>query len=182
MKKVILSTMLLMCACFQLNAQQASSEPYQQKMAAMQNWIGRWQGEGSMTTQTGEVKKSSVDEKIEFKLDNTLLLVEGIGKYTDLATNKEIISHHALGLLSYDLATSQYKFKSWLKDGKSTDAWFNITAENQYQWGFDTPGGKIRYSIVLDPVKKTWNEIGEFSRDGNSWRKFFEMNLKKIEG
>jgi hypothetical protein len=182
MKKVIFCCILVMNACFQLSAQQQTSEAHQQKMAVLQNWIGRWQGEGSMTTQTGEQKKSTVDEKIEFRLDNTLLLVEGIGKYTDAATSKEVISHHALGLLSYDAVTSQYKFKSWLKDGKSTDAWFNITGENQYQWGFDTPGGKIRYSIVLDLVKKTWNEVGEFSRDGNTWKKFFEMNLKKVDG
>jgi hypothetical protein len=182
MKKAILFAMIIF-GFKMTNAQpQQTPDTHKLKMSVLESWIGRWQGEGSMTTQTGEVKKSNVDEKIEYKLDNTLLLVEGVGKYTDAATNKEVISHHALGVLSFDAATSQYKFRSYLKDGKSTDAWFNITAENQYQWGFDTPGGKIRYSIVLDPVKKTWNEIGEFSRDGNAWRKFFEMNLKKIEG
>lgn len=174
---------MIVFACKSANAQsQQTSDTHKQKMLAMESWVGRWLGEGSMTTATGEVKKSNVDEKIEFKLDNTVLLVEGVGKSTDAATNKEVITHHALGLLSFDANTSQYKFRSYLKDGKSTDAWFNITAENQYQWGFDTPGGKIRYSIVLDPVRKTWNEIGEFSRDGNTWRKFFEMNLKKVEG
>jgi hypothetical protein len=158
-----------------------SNEALQQKMSALQNWVGKWQGQGSMTTPSGEIKKSTVDERIEFRLDNTLLLVEGLGKSLD-QNGKEIVTHNALGILTFDTNTSQYKFRSWLKDGKNTEAWFNVTGENQYQWGFDTPQGKIRYSIVLDPVKKTWNEIGEFSRDGNQWRKFFEMNLKKVEG
>jgi hypothetical protein len=35
---------------------------------------------GSMQMGPGEPKKSSVDEKIEFKLNGTVLLVEGVGK------------------------------------------------------------------------------------------------------
>ena len=181
MKHLILLLFVVAGTCTFAQPQQ-SNATHQEKMSALQQWVGRWQGEGSMTTPTGEVRKSNVDERIEFKLDNTVLLVEGIGKSNDATTNKEIVTHHALGVLSYDVNTSQYKFRSWLKDGKSTEAWFNVTGENQYQWGFDTPQGKVRYSIVLDPLKKTWNEIGEFSRDGNTWRKFFEMNLKKVEG
>ena len=129
----------------------------------------------------GEPKRSTVDEHIEFKLEGSIVLVEGTGKTTDPATKTEAIVHHALGILSYDQATSQYKFKSYLNNGRSTDAWFNITGENKYQWGFDVPTGKIKYSITIDPTQKTWNEIGEFSRDGNTWMKFFEMNLKKVE-
>ena len=73
-----------------------------------------------------------------------------------------------------------YQFKTYLKDGRSTDAWFNIVGENKYAWGFDIPsGGKSRYNITLDPTRNTWNEIGEFSRDGATWMKFFEMNLVK---
>lgn len=30
-------------------------------------------------------------------------------------------------------------------------------------------------------MQKTWKEIGEFSADGTTWTKFFEMNLKKID-
>jgi hypothetical protein len=129
---------------------------------------------------TGRTKKSTVDENIQFKLDDTILLVEGLGKSKD-ASGKESVSHNALGILTFDVASKQYKFKSYLANGRSTDAWFNVTGENQYQWGFDSPQGKIKYSITIDPVKKTWNEFGEFSADGTNWSKFFEMNLTKVE-
>jgi hypothetical protein len=153
-----------------------------EKMKVFSAWVGRWQGEGSMQMGPGEPKKSSVDERIESKLDGMVLLIEGIGKATDPATKQESVVHHALAILSYDAAGSQYKFRSYLKDGRSTDAWLNVTGENKFQWGFDIPGrGKTRYSITLDPAKKTWNEIGEFSADGTAWSKFFEMNLKKTE-
>ena len=36
-----------------------------------------------------------------------------------------------------------------------------------------------RYSIINDG--NNWKEEGEYSRDGNHWNKFFEMNLVKAE-
>ena len=152
-----------------------------EKLQPFAAWVGRWQGEGSMQMGPGEPKKSMVDETVESKLGGTLLLVEGIGKSINPATKEETIAHHALGVLSYDHTTSQYKFRSYLKDGRSTDAWLKPVGENKFQWGFDIPsGGKTRYTILLDPKAGTWNEIGEYSKDGNTWSKFFEMNLKKV--
>jgi hypothetical protein len=153
-----------------------------EKLQPFSAWVGRWQGEGSMQMGPGEPKESSVDEKVEFKLNGTVMLVEGVGKATNPSTNEEVVVHHALGLLSYDQVKGQYTFRTYLKDGRNTDAWLSTIGENKFQWGFDIPtGGKTRYTISLDPNAGTWNEIGEFSRDGNTWSKFFEMNLKKIE-
>jgi hypothetical protein len=161
---------------------QPSEAVGKEKMKVFSAWVGRWQGEGSMQMGPGEPKKSTVDERIELKLNGTVLLVEGVGKAIDPATKEENVVHHALAVLSYDQMSKQYKFRTYLKDGRSTDAWFAVTGENKFQWGFDIPnGGKTKYSITLDSTTKTWNEIGEFSRDGNTWSKFFEMNLKKTE-
>jgi hypothetical protein len=149
-----------------------------EKMKPFASWVGHWQGEGSMRMGPGEPKKTTVDEQIELKLDGAVLLVEGVGKNFEPG-GKETVVHHALAVLSYDQAADKYTFKSWLKDGRSTDAWFQILAENKYQWGFDTPRGKTRYNITIDPISNTWNETGEFSNDGTKWMPFFEMNLKK---
>ncbi|MFZ6010900.1 MAG: hypothetical protein ACOYXT_11200 [Bacteroidota bacterium] len=153
-----------------------------EKMKVFAGWVGRWQGEGSMQMGPGEPRKSTVEEKIEAKLDGSVYLVEGLGKAINPETKQEMVVHQALAVLSYDQVTSQYKFRTFLKDGRGTDAWFTVTGENTYQWGFDIPsGGKSRYTIIIDPVKKTWNEIGEYARDGSTWSKFFEMNLKKVD-
>jgi hypothetical protein len=155
---------------------------HKEKMKSFTSWIGRWQGNGEIRMGPGEPKRSVVDERIESKLDGTLLLIEGIGKSTDPITKQENIAHHALAILSYDQTSEQYKFNSYLQDGRSTQAWFNVLEENKYQWGFEAGGNNIRYSITLDPIQHTWNEVGEFSRDkGTTWLKFFEMNLKKTE-
>jgi hypothetical protein len=105
--------------------------------------------------------------------------VEGLGKAIDPQTSENKVVHHALAILSFDQSKNAYQFNTYLKDGKYAQAWFNMENENTYQWGFDTPQGKIKYSITIRSGN-LWNEIGEFSRDGGvTWLKFFEMNLKK---
>jgi hypothetical protein len=152
-----------------------------EKMEVFSGWPGRWQGEGSMKMGPGEPRKSTVDEWIQSKLDGMVILIEGSGTATDPATKKETIVHQALAVLSFDGGSDQYKFRTYLKDGRATEAWLKVLEHNKYQWGFETPRGKTRYNITLDPLKKTWNEVGEYSSDGNTWMKFFEMNLKKTE-
>lgn len=116
-----------------------------EKMKPFTFWVGRWQGEGSIQMGAGEPKRSSVDETIDSKLDGMLLLIEGIGKSIDPSTSQEQVVHHALAVLSYNPLSGQYKFSSYLKDGRSTDAWLITTGENKFLWGFDTPGrGKTR--------------------------------------
>lgn len=149
-----------------------------EKMKIFAGWEGHWQGEGSIQMGPGEPKKSKVDEHILYKLDGMVLLVEGLGKSVE---NPGTIVHQALGILSYD-KDDQYTFNTFLRDGKSAAAWLKPIGENKFQWGFDIPNrGKIRYTITIDPNKKTWFETGDFSQDGNNWMKFFEMNLIKVD-
>ena len=152
-----------------------------EKLKIFSRWTGHWKGEAFTQMGPGEPKKSIVDEHAELKLDGSIFVVEGIGKATDPATNEEVVVHHAYGILSFDQKDGEYKFKTYLKGGRSSDAWFKVIAENNYQWGFDVPNGKIRYSINIDDQKKLWNEIGEYSADGNNWMKFFTMNLTKVD-
>lgn len=167
---ILLSAVLSMVVIGRLWGQEMGDK---EKMKVFSSWVGRWQGEGSMQMGPGEPKKSTVDEHIEYRLDGMVMLVEGVGKA------QGAVVHHALAVLSYDKAASQYKFRTYLKDGRSTDAWLNVTGENSFQWGFGVPGRKIRYTIQIDPAKKTWHEMGETSTDGDTWNKFFEMNLVK---
>jgi len=174
-----MKNLLILAACWlglHISTLAQHENVVKEKMSVFTSWLGQWKGEGWMQRGPGAAGKSSVDEKIEFKLNNSLLVIEGIGKAVNEA-GVETTVHHAYGVLSFDPFTNAYKFKTYLADGRSSDAWFTITAENQYQWGFDTPQGKIKYSITL--AGNTWKEIGEFSRDGNQWMKFFDMSLNK---
>jgi hypothetical protein len=169
---------LLLAGMVSASYAQSSETAGKEKMKIFEAWKGRWKGEGAMQAGPGEPKKTNVDETIEYKLDGMILLVEGIGITPNQEGENKVV-HHAVAILSFNQETKQYQFDTFLKDGKSTRAWFNVLTDNQYQWGFDTPRGKIKYTIKIDTTTNTWNEIGEFSMDENTWSRFFEMNLKK---
>ena len=140
-------------------------------MQKLRLWPGHWTG-SSVWSMRGKEERSTVEETVAWKVDGHALLVNGLGKDAEGQ-----IVHEALAVLSYNSFESKYHLNSWLRDGRSTDAWFKIVGENQFQWGFDTPQGKIRYSITL--TEKTWKETGEFSSDGTQWYPFLTMDLTK---
>ncbi|HEY4653065.1 MAG TPA: hypothetical protein VIH22_01055, partial [Cyclobacteriaceae bacterium] len=91
------------------------------------------------------------------------------------------IVFNAYAVINFNPGSQSYAFRSFLKDGRSTDAYFKILEQNKFEWGFDIAGnaGKVRYTITLNDPENTWNEVGEFSRDNTSWSKFMEMRLVK---
>lgn len=178
MKNIIILAAILGGLVSSLAAQNAAAVN-QKKMDVFATFAGRWAGESEMRMPTGELKKARVLEHIQYKLDNTILLIEGTGTAKDSA-NAEIIVHEALAILSYDSPSNTYKFRSHIRDGRQTDAWFKVIDTSNYAWGFEGPGYQMKYNIAIDPEKNTWHETGSFSRDGKSWSKVFEMNLQKI--
>lgn len=171
--KLTISLLILITATA---AAQDYSIVCREQMNVLSYFAGRWQGEAKVTQQGGVVIDVAQEETIEYELDSLILHVEGVGRRkTDLSK----IHFHALALISYNAAKKSYEMKSFLKDGKQTDAFFTVVEKNRYDWGFDVPGGKIVYHITIDPDKRQWNEKGEFSRDGTQWFPFFEMNLTK---
>ena len=137
--------------------------------------VGEWQGRGYRMDPSGEKQWSNVEEEIEFKLDGTILQIEGHGK-----NDEGKVVHDAMAILYFDAFQHVYKMDSHLASGLYTNASFEVLKSNeQFQWSFDTPMGKIRYTIDITDDGSKWNEIGEFSQDGTNWIKTFEMNLQK---
>lgn len=155
-----------------------ASDALKAEMQKLSYMVGKWKGEAAVRQRNGTETKIIQEENIQFKLDNTLLLIEGTGRNPD---NLNDIQFNALAVLSYDEASKEYMFRSYLKDGKKTDAYFKILAENHFEWGFDVPNNaKIRYEIKLDPNTKTWFETGEYSPDTITWYPFIELKLNKL--
>jgi hypothetical protein len=143
-------------------------------MKKLSMMVGKWKGNGWASAQDGSRNEFNQSEVIENKLDGLALLVEGLG------TNKESgeARFNALAIITYNDVDSIYEFQSHLATGQSTEAKMYFEGEHII-WGFGTPGGKIRYTITITNNSK-WNEYGEFSRDGNQWYKFIELNLEKV--
>lgn len=137
---------------------------------------GNWEGTSTSITPNGEKGTAMVTERIYFKLDSTLLVLEGLGK--DEEGN---IVHSAFGVITFDHAQNKYVMKSFLSNGSSTDADFEVLEPNiSFQWGFETPqGGTMKYTLNIE--NDAWSETGEYSQDGEQWFQFFEMELNRSE-
>ncbi len=177
-----MKNVLILIACFAgLSIGKAYAQPpskvAQEQLKKLAYWAGDWKGEATIRRGPGEPTIINQEEHIEFRLEGTILLVEGLGRSPEDGSK----IFNALAIINYDETSNQFKMKSYLQEGRSTDAWFKIITENTYEWGFDVPSGKIKYTITLDPTKGTWNEKGAFSQDGNNWMPFMEMNLTKTK-
>ena len=145
-------------------------------MAPLAWLIGEWDGAGTMHSRSGS-STASIREKVEARLGGRVLLMEGIGRepYAD-GTGR--VLHHAFGVLSYDPETREYIFRAF-RDGGAINPVSRL-ADGVFTWEFDIPGGgRTRYVIRNDSGE--WLETGEYSLDGSTWRKFFEMRLHRDE-
>ena len=108
------------------------------------------------------------------KIDGLALLVEGNFKNIEGA-----IIYETLAVLSPNLKTKSYDFRTYLKNGMSGEHELKAI-EKGWRWGLHFPNGAMRYDIRIE--NDTWIEIGEMTRDdGKTWMKFFEMNLKRVK-
>ena len=152
------------------------SKAAREKMNKLNFMAGQWKGEATISQRGGAPIKVNQEEKIEWQLDSLVITFEGTGRRQDDPTK---VSFHAFAVVNFNTTTQAYNMRSFLMDGKQTDAFFIEAGENKFDWGFDVPGGKVIYHIALDPINKKWNETGEFSPDGTQFYPFFEMNLTK---
>jgi hypothetical protein len=144
------------------------------EMRKLDWWLGEWSGAASIQMGPGKPEQVLQSERVESKLGGRVLFVEGLGK-----NEAGEVVHQALGVVSYNDRAKKYEFDAWTARDGHTDAWFEVGEKQTATWGFDTPSGaKIRYTVKLTE-KGEWNEIGEFSRDGKEWMKFFDMTLTK---
>lgn len=171
---IVLFTMSLLT--FTGAAQPDFSQVAKTKIAALDLMVGTWQGKAYASTPTGR-DSSNVVENIQYKLDSTILFIEGKGTKV-MEDGSEMVVHHALGILSFHPFKQQYQMSSFISKGMSTVAQVQIDDAQHFTWWFESGPTTIRYSIAI--VDHTWTEIGKRSNDGKNWIQFFEMKLDKV--
>lgn len=180
MKPLLLSITLLFAMHVQKSFAQApnAAETIKQEMKKIAYLEGQWKGEAVMKRGNTPPVKVLQEENVQFKLNGTILLVEGVGRSIE---SQNTIAFNALGIISYNPYTKQFAMKSHTMEGNQTEAYFKVLEENHFEWGFETPQkAKIKYDIVLNPTSKTWTEKGEYSQDGTTWYPFITLTLNKI--
>jgi hypothetical protein len=140
--------------------------------------IGEWQGEATIQMGPGKPQRVFQTETVQAKLGGKILLIEGLGRQkNDDGTSGEVV-HQALAVVSWDEAKKTYRFSGYTAQYPAMETTLDVTDGPVAVWAMDVPNGKTRYTITLTE-KGEWHEVGEFSRDGSKWMKFFEMTLTK---
>jgi len=158
-------------------AAQAPSPTEQLEAISKLDWlIGNWKGEGWIEFRPGERRTFTQTEIVQRKAGGTVVTVEGHGITKNAGTNATVLD--AFTVVSYDLRKKKYRWQSHTDKGHFTDTELTV-GQRTFQWAVDAGNfGTMRYTMVLND-KGEWFEIGEVSRDGQPWRKFFEMTLTK---
>lgn len=143
------------------------------EMKKLDGLAGQWKGSGWIVQQDGKRETFTGTENVQRKIDGLALLIEG--KFSN-AEGKVI--HETLAVLAFDTKAKGYRFRTYLASGISGEYDFKLLADG-FEWGFQFPNGSVRYFIKT--TADTWLETGEFSRDGKTWMKFFEMKLEKVK-
>lgn len=128
---------------------------------------GVWEGSGWMMGRNGQKNTFNQTENIQFKLDNTVLLIEGQGK----ANGKTV--HDALAIITYNETEKDYNFRSYLANGRN-GLFKAELIDNKLYW---YPMENMRYIISINENGQ-WYETGELKRK-DKWFQFFEMTLDK---
>lgn len=172
----MLRLIVFACAAFALVLPAAADAPdmaaHQTAMQKFAFLTGEWEGGGSIAMGPGARETFVQHERIQFKHDGTLLLIEGNGKSP--ATGKTV--HDALAVVTFDTRSAAYKFRSFVAVGRFGEAEASVNG-NTLVWAMKAGPQTIRYTITVNGG--VWREIGERSADGAAWTPFFEMTLKK---
>jgi hypothetical protein len=152
-----------------------SSPAAREKMKALEFLVGEWQGDAWMQMGPDRREEASQREWVELEAGGEVLLIQGRGE------SGGRVVHEALATIVWDQRAGRYEMWTY-RAGSGAAARPSIEVGDQrVVWGFDTPQGKIRYTIGLD-AEGRWVEVGERSGDGGStWTEFFGMTLRKTK-
>jgi hypothetical protein len=161
-------------------AQPPAPPPAQREaMKKLDFLVGRWEGGGWMEFAPGQRRTFKSTETVQSKLDGLLLTIDGMHRGRVGDAGEEVVVHNAFGLISYDAQAKRYRFQAFTARGNHEDTEAKVS-DKQLVWGMSIPQfGEVRYTTRLDE-KGRWFEVGEVSKDGKEWRKFFEMTLDRV--
>jgi hypothetical protein len=163
-------TMALLTGSLWVAAQQYQIDrEAQSAMSRLGFIVGQWEGSGWIMGMERTKHTFSQTENVQFRLDSTVILVEGLGK------TGEMVTHNALAVISFNKEGSGYHFNSYLSSGVG-GTFTGELKEDAFYW---YPNENIRYTIRINDEGQ-WYEKGEMNR-GGEWFQFMEMTLDKTD-
>jgi hypothetical protein len=136
---------------FAQGARNPRSEAQKNAMKKLSFLAGKWSGKATVRLGPGEPIELIQTEDIEYRLDGTILLIEGTGR--DPKTGQVLFN--AVGVVSYDAAKSVYEIRAY-SDGRKVDSLLETDGAG-FAWGFDSGPAQIRHVMKLTE-KGEWSE------------------------
>ena len=169
MKKIALFILFHLVIFQVLEAQEVETDPVLKSEVSKLGFMeGTWKGRGWMMSRDGQRQEFEQTESVQFKLDHTLLLIEGQGQ-----SHGQMV-HNALAAVTYNKEEGAYTFTSWLANGL-TGSYTAKLIGDRFHW---YPNEFIRYILLINDQGQ-WYETGEMKR-GEEWIQIFEMTLDKM--
>ena len=114
---------------------------------------GKWKGEATIITAQGETMKIVQTEDVQYKLQGTVMLIEGTGR-----DEQGKIVFNALAVVSFEPATKIYRIRAW-NNGNSVETELKVGKES-FEWGFDMGPVRVVHKMNVDQ-KGRWSELSE---------------------
>ena len=112
---------------------------------------GKWSGDASVQRGPGEPLKIRQSEEIAYRLDGSILIIEGTGR--DRETGKVVFN--AFAVVTYDDIKKEYRIEAF-NDGRKVDSPLEVT-DNGFVWGFRSGPAEIRNTMKVTE-KGEWSE------------------------
>ena len=167
MRSFLLTFLLAAAAAAQPAPDLAAQKEAMKKLSFL---VGTWKGPATANLPGGPIQVTQTEE-VQYKLDGTILLVEGTGRTADGA-----VRFNALATISYDGAAKQYRIRAYT-DGHYLDTELKPAAKG-FEWSRPAGPGKVVFKMVLNE-KGQWHETGEFSMAGQPPQKAIELLVTK---
>jgi len=153
------------------NALSQSQRVTKMELNPLSTWVGTWEGEGWSMDEQMQKQTFQLVEEVESKIDGLAIAMDAKGVNAQGA-----ISHHAYGLVMYDIDRMAFIIQSLTKDGYVMRSEGKLDA-GILSWQVDVPHGQLRYSIQVKGNE--WIEKGAYSEDGSTWWPFMEFKMTK---
>ena len=151
--------------------QQSNAAVQREAMKKLDFLAGKWSGPASVSQGPGDPMKLTQSELVQFKMDGLVMLVEGTGRDT---AGK--IVFQALATISYDQATSSYRFRAY-NNGHYLDTELKVTSKG-FEWGYTAGPLKVN-NVMRINEKGEWAEVTESAYGATSPRKSVDMLLQR---
>jgi hypothetical protein len=163
---------LLAFTCTADAQQQPNIAAQRDAMKRLAFLAGTWSGDALVIRGPDKPIKVRQTEQVQFKLIDTVLLIEGVGR--DIGTGEVLFN--ALATVSYDDVAGVYRFRAY-NDGRYLDTELKVL-ENGFEWGYKAGPAAVRFLMRLNE-KGEWTEIGEVTVGSTPPRKTFDMTLRR---